>query len=551
MRTAIYARYSSDLQREASIDDQIRVCRERIEREGGTVVEIYADAAISGTRASNRPGLQKLMADAKEKRFDAVYAEALDRLSRDQEDVAGLFKRLRYADVRIVTLAEGEISELHVGLKGTMNALFIKDLGDKVRRGQRGRAEAKRAAGGISYGYDVVRNIGTDGEIERGVRKVNDFEAVVIRRIFAEYVAGVGPRKIAADLNREGVPSPRGGEWNASTINGHPVRLHGILTNPLYGGMMIYNRVGYRKDPETGKRQIRATPQEQWVRIPVPELRIVDPGIWDRAQAMRAELGGRKRPEYARRPKHLLSGLIRCGVCGGAYTMCSTERMACVTYRQRGTCANGRTVKLVDLTERVLVGLTDSLLAPDKFEAFAQEHRATHSQRTKDEARQIKALERERADIDRRIDRLVESIADGTANKPVVKVKLQEASERLEQVKAELAAIAAAPKTATLHPSLPNVYRDRVTRLKQALQGGTVERGQARQILRSLIDGIRVYPGKERGDVEIELFGAIVAILAFAQAQARNNDLATLVAVVPRVGIEPTTLQFSIACSTN
>ncbi len=551
MRVAIYARYSSDLQREASIDDQIRVCRERIERDGGTVVEVYADAAISGARASNRPGLQKLMADAKEKRFDAVYAEALDRLSRDQEDVAGLFKRLRYADVRIVTLAEGEISELHVGLKGTMNALFIKDLGDKVRRGQRGRAEAKRAAGGISYGYDVVRTIGADGEIERGVRSINEFEAVVIRRIFAEYVAGVGPRKIAANLNREGVPSPRGGEWNASTINGHPVRLHGILTNPIYAGLMIYNRVGYRKDPETGKRQIRSVPPEQWVRIEVPELRIVDKDMWERAQAMRTELAGRKRPEYARRPKHLLSGLIRCGSCGGAYTMCSTERMACVAYRQRGTCKNARTVKMVDLTERVLEGLRESLLAPDQFQAFAEEHQASHSRRAKDEARQIKALERERAEIDRRIDRLVESIADGTADKPVVKVKLAEASARLEQVKAELSAIEDAPKTATLHPALPKVYRDRVLRLEAALKGGTVEQGQARQILRSLIESIRVFPGQERGAVEIEVTGAIIAILALAQAQARNNDLAALVAVVPRVGIEPTTLQFSIACSTN
>jgi DNA invertase Pin-like site-specific DNA recombinase len=75
-------------------------------------------------------------------RFTHLYAEALDRLSRDQEDVAGLFKRLRHVDVTLITLSEGEISELHVGLKGTMNALFLKDLADKVRRGQRGRVGA-------------------------------------------------------------------------------------------------------------------------------------------------------------------------------------------------------------------------------------------------------------------------------------------------------------------------------------------------------------------------------------------------------------------------
>ena len=71
-----------------------------------------------------------------------ILAEALDRISRDQEDIAGIYKRMRYADVKMFTLSEGEISELHVGLKGTMNALFLKDLADKTRRGQRGRVEA-------------------------------------------------------------------------------------------------------------------------------------------------------------------------------------------------------------------------------------------------------------------------------------------------------------------------------------------------------------------------------------------------------------------------
>ena len=82
------------------------------------------------------------MLDAANGEFDLVYAEALDRISRDQEDVAGVYKRLRFADVRIITLAEGEISELHVGLKGTMNALFVD------RPGQQDPARPSRARGG-------------------------------------------------------------------------------------------------------------------------------------------------------------------------------------------------------------------------------------------------------------------------------------------------------------------------------------------------------------------------------------------------------------------
>jgi len=113
-RVVIYARYSSDNQRDASIEDQIAVCRRYADRQGWTVVDWYADRAISGA---------SLLRPAGKGGFDMVFAEALDRLSRDQEDVAGIFKRLSFAGVKIVTLSEGEISPLHVGLKGTMNAL--------------------------------------------------------------------------------------------------------------------------------------------------------------------------------------------------------------------------------------------------------------------------------------------------------------------------------------------------------------------------------------------------------------------------------------------
>ena len=132
MRAALYSRYSSDQQRAASIENQFRVCREHAEREGWKIGGCYRDAAISGNSVILRPGVQALLEDARRGVFDVVVAEALDRVSRDQVDVAVLYKHLRFAGVTIVTLAEGEISELHVGVKGTMNALFLKDLAAKT-----------------------------------------------------------------------------------------------------------------------------------------------------------------------------------------------------------------------------------------------------------------------------------------------------------------------------------------------------------------------------------------------------------------------------------
>lgn len=139
--------WTPGLQRDASIEDQVRLCRERATREGWEITGVYTDHAVSGASLI-RPGIQQLMQDAVAGKFEIILAEAMDRLSRDQADIAAVFKRLRFAGVAIVTLSEGEIGDLHIGLKGTMNALFLKDLADKTRRGLRGRVEAvNRVAG--------------------------------------------------------------------------------------------------------------------------------------------------------------------------------------------------------------------------------------------------------------------------------------------------------------------------------------------------------------------------------------------------------------------
>ena len=155
MKTAIYARYSTDMQSEASIEDQIRICKMRAEKEGWDVVQNYTDYALSGA-SMIRAGIQGLVQDALAQKFDIVLVEDLDRISRDMEDIAGFYKRMEFSNIKIITLSDGVITDLHIGLKGTMSARFLKDLADKVRRGLRGRVENGKSGGGKCYGYDVI-----------------------------------------------------------------------------------------------------------------------------------------------------------------------------------------------------------------------------------------------------------------------------------------------------------------------------------------------------------------------------------------------------------
>ena len=428
MRAVIYARYSSDQQRTTSIDDQIRLCKEKIAREGWTVVQVYRDAAVSGATALRR-GYQAMMEGAREAEFDVVVAEALDRLSRDQEDTAALFKRLQFAGIRLVTLGEGEIGVLHIGLKGTMNALFLKDLADKTRRGLRGRVEAGKSGGGNAYGYDVVRSHDPNGEPVRGSRTINAAEAEVVRAIFSRYAAGEAPRRIAFDLNARRIPAPRGGAWSASTLNGNRARGTGVLNNEMYIGRLVWNRLSYVKDPDTGKRRSRANASEAVVAVEAPELAIVPREHWDAVKARQAGLdvrtGAKKQatgstdptvPFWSkRRPRYLFSGLMRCGVCGGGFSKISEAHFGCSTARNKGetVCGNRLTIRRDALEATVMDGLRGRLMDPDLFKVFAGEFTAEWNRLQAEAGANLNRLRSERDRVCRQIDRLVDALADG------------------------------------------------------------------------------------------------------------------------------------------
>lgn len=518
MKVALYARYSSDNQRDASIEDQLRLCRARAEREAWTVVDSYTDRAISGASLL-RPGVQELIADGLRRRFDLILTESLDRLSRDQEDIAGFYKRMRFAGVSIVTLSEGEVSELHIGLKGTMGALYLKDLADKTRRGLRGRIEDGKSGGGLCYGYDVVRQFDEAGAASRGERTINAAEADIVRRIFMEYLAGMSSRTIAMRLNSESVPGPQGSEWGPSTIHGNPKRGTGILNNELYVGKLVWNRLRYLKDPDTGKRVSRLNPESEWAVQDVPELRIVDQNLWElvkqRQNQLALEPGTRPGDNLPlndrRRPKHLFTGLIKCGCCGGGYSMISKDMLGCTNARSKGTCDNRLNIRRDTLEASILNGLDKHLMEPELFKEFCDEF-TREVNKARMEARV--SIEAAQAEL-KRVEREHEKILDLYLKDAMPVEMLKERSSKLEARKKELAGILdeADEPPPLLHPNLAKYYHDEIAALHDKL-GNEETRGRAAQMLRTLVERIELVPNGD--ELAVVLRGDLAAILTFA-----------------------------------
>lgn len=518
-RCAIYARYSTDGQNDASVEDQVRLCRERADREGWEVVQVYSDRAISGASLI-RPGVQQLLSDASHRGWEIVLCESLDRLSRGQRDTAHVFEALAFLGIPIETLADGRVTELHVGLKGTMNALFLKDLASKTRRGQRGVVEGGRIAGGMCYGYDPVRELKPDGTITAGLRKINETEAGVIRRIFSDYLCGLSAYKIARALNAEGVQGPRSRQWVTSTILGNPKRANGILNNELYVGVIVWNRQTFRKNPATGRRIAIPNPESEWIRRPAPQLRIIDDTTWAKAKAIMSGHAGAGMHRYQRRPKHMFSGLVHCEACGGTLAIAGGDKLQCSNFKNAGTCSNKRVLKLSVLESRVLGGLQEELLSPEAQAAWVKQyHEARRRSRATQESERRNAT-KALTDVRSKIANLVEAIEGGAGK--ALNARLRD----LESQEADLAATldSSTQPVVELQPNAVEIYRQQLADLRAAVTGEGPKRQTAMGIIRSMVARIDVAMPAYPAPMEIILHGDIEGILDLQKQKDRTPE---------------------------
>ena len=349
-RVAIYARFSSSLQNPKSIEDQIALCERRIRETDGKVMASFKDAGMSGASMHLRKGLIDLLTAVEEGTIDVVWAEALDRLSRDQADMVQIYRLLQFHDVELCTHEEGEVSDLHVSLKGVINETFRTSLSQKVRRGKLSAATRGRVPGSNCYGYRILPRLPNE---PGGEREIVPEEAETVRRIFRMYVGGTAPGEIARILNEEGVPGPRGREWCERGIAGWRKRGIGILRNKLYAGILVYGRTRRFSDPKSGRSRSRLVPKSEWRVREVPHMRIVDDELWERAQ-LQGRAGSDRSRRSGRRVPHPLTALLACGVCGGSVRVHNGRGYTCKRRHDRRGCDNGMRVGVRRAEDRAL-----------------------------------------------------------------------------------------------------------------------------------------------------------------------------------------------------
>jgi site-specific DNA recombinase len=547
---ALYARFSSEKQKVRSIDDQFVVCRTYAKRENIKALAEYSDEAKSGSSMFERDGLRNLMVAARKKEFDILIVEATDRLSRNQADLASLFEHLKYHGVKLMTVAQGEVTEMQIAFDGISNPDYIRKLIQRVKRGQDGIARDGKIPGDKCYGYDLV-------PFKPGERTINNDQATIVVRIFREYANGMTPRQIVAGLERDGIPSPSGGMvWNYQGIVGG-LHKRGLIHNSLYVGELVRNRFQNVLNPETGKRVTRKGDDSDLITIKVPHLRIVDQNLWNAAHKIRTGRAVQKfgkggyvqRAVIARTPS-LLAGLVKCGACSGLMSVTASsrigQRIGCSEATYRRTCAHTKTYDLGKITNEVVAEMVAKLSNPDFLHENIKAKAVRLAQGRKEESSERQAAEKKLDRLNTQIANLVRAL-DSEDNLPAELIASLKAKEvERAGLKERVRQLAAEGNVIALHPTAIQAFRKSIETLHAKLKRDA-NHPECRMALANLIDGVIVHPTPKGEQYDLSLWVRETAIRHGFNHSPAQRSIKEIIAAegLPRVSVEAGALKRS------
>lgn len=456
--------------------------------------DVFVDDAVSRAEFKKRWALLRLLNQAKNGAFDVVVTRDETRLGGDMLRTGLVIEELRDAGVRLVYYYSDEEVETDGATKRflVMARNFASEL-EREKISQRTyehlavKARKGLVVGGRVYGYDNIR--GEDGAV---VYRINEEQAEVVRLVFQRYVDGAGLRTIATELNDRGVPSPRAGKRGTGSWS--PGCIREMLCRERYRGTIVWNR--YEKQYRGGTKIRVPRPENEWIRIDVPDLRIVDDEHWFR---VRDRFGSRSRvasPGPGRKPKYLLSKIARCGVCGGPLKVSNGKDgqrnikvYCCAWHRDRGNsvCANSmrRPMEVVD--EAVVSWIREHVLTERRVVLALKEIRRRLRERTMSSGQELPGLEEDAKQVKREIDRLTVALASTEAKPEAVVRAIAEREERLRKLQARIEVLRAAPSVLDLEVRRMEMEaRQRLKELTGLLDRNSVE---ARRAVEAILKG--------------------------------------------------------------
>ena len=440
MIAAIYARKSTDqhgvADEDKSVTRQIDHARAYAVGKGWTVADahVYCDDGISGAEFTKRPGFLRLMNALKPNPpFQILIMSEESRLGREAIETAYALKQLVTAGVRVFFYLEDRERTLDTPTDKIMLSLtaFADELErEKARQrtydAMRGKARAGQVTGGAVFGYRNREVVGTNGRRSHVERRIDDTQAAVVRRIFDLCAKGHGKVAIAKRLNAEAAPSPRAQQGRPNAWA--PSSVRAVLYRELYRGVIVWNRT--KKRDTWGVKRQQPRPESEWLRVPAPQLRIVDEALWDAAHARLAATrqtylrtqGGRLwgRPLTGLASKYLLTGLARCGVCGGGLEVRSRQHgrrreffYSCSSFYRRGpeVCPNRYEIPMRTADAVVTEALLEELLTPERMAALTDRLFARAKENQAIPAEVLAAAERHLAEVEAGLARLTMAVA--------------------------------------------------------------------------------------------------------------------------------------------
>lgn len=504
----IYARFSTAMQDARSIDDQVRRCRVYADAHDLHIVGIYSDAAESGSHIE-REGLQRMLADAKRPLFSRVLVDDLSRLSRDLGNTWNVvFGDLADRDIGVVDVTSGMAStdanaRITFAALGMVNDQFLQAVRKQTHRGLEGRALAGFWAGGRCYGFATIEEENPpDPEHPRKRPVIDERQAALVRRMFVMFRDGVSLKKIAATFNEEGVPAPNdNGRGNKSGRGWQHTTIRAMLLNERYIGRFIWNQHKWLRASGKKRRRRLKRPESEWIRREHQELAIIDHDLWEAVQSRFKRRPGIGRPPgtgTVRSP--LVSGLLRCGVCGGNMSVVGAKKKAGVSYSRFGCsahynrgaaiCANALTLSERKITRALLGALSDVLNVPDIIKRFVEQAQKRIAGFEKTHAIGSE-IDRRVRDCERRIANLTETLAKlGWSD--AIGAKLKDEEAQLGRLKIERAK--SAKSTGSRAVPHPAVIAEDFKRLHGILKADPV---RGRELLARFVSPLVMTPEGE------------------------------------------------------